>query len=54
MTPRATSTAVQVFAVEHQFVKGDARYDIEDTATVTENGCELLSGQSHSRDLWVV
>lgn len=44
-----------VFAVEPTtFVKGDARYDIEDTATVTETGCELLSGQSHSRDLWVV
>lgn len=44
-----------VFAVEPTtFVKGDARYDIEDTATVTENGCELLSGQFHSRDLWVV
>lgn len=44
-----------VFAVEPTtFIKGDARYDIEDTATVTESGCELLSGQFHSRDLWVV
>ena len=44
-----------VFAVEPTtFVQGDARYDIEDTATVTESGCELLSGQFHSRDLWVV
>jgi Xaa-Pro dipeptidase len=44
-----------VFAVEPTtFIEGDARYDIEDTATVTQNGCELLSGQFHSRDLWVV
>lgn len=47
--------AGMVFAIEPTtIVKGDARYDIEDTVVVTENGCEMLSGEFHRREMWVI
>jgi Xaa-Pro aminopeptidase/Xaa-Pro dipeptidase len=47
--------AGMVLAIEPTtFVEGDARYDIEDTVVVTESGSEMLSGEFHQREMWVI
>ncbi len=44
-----------VLAVEPTtFVAGDARYDVEDVVVITGGGCEMLSGEFHGRDMWVI
>ncbi len=44
-----------VLAIEPTtFIDDDARYDIEDTVVVTEDGCRMLSGDRHSSDIRVV
>jgi len=36
------------------FVRGDARYDIEDTVVLTEKGGKMLAGGLNSSQIWIV
>lgn len=58
LTPAAAAVELaegMVLAIEPTtFIAGDARYDIEDTVVVTADGSRMLSGNQHSRQLWVL